>query len=81
MYQQGYTKTFSGKYHDYSEPGIHECVCCGNDLLSSGKKFDSGTGWPSFLGALKREKIIEEIDNSLFMRPTEIMCGTCGTCI
>lgn len=71
-------RPFSGKYHNYKEPGIYECVCCGNDLFRSGTKFGSGTGWPSFWGTLKRENIIEEIDNRLFMRPTEIMCGTCG---
>ena len=37
-----------------------------------------GTRWPSFLGALRRENIIEEIDNSLFIRRTEIMCGAWG---
>jgi peptide-methionine (R)-S-oxide reductase len=75
---KGTERPFSGKYHNYKEPGIYECVCCGNDLFSSGTKFGSGTGWPSFWGTLKRENIIEEIDNRLFMRHTEIMCGTRG---
>jgi len=47
------------KYRDYKEPGIYECVCCGNDLFCSGTKFESGTGWASFWGAPKRENIIE----------------------
>ncbi len=50
-----------------------KCVGCRNDLCSSGTKFDSGTGWPSFWGTIK-----EEIDNSLFMRRTEIMCDAYG---
>jgi peptide methionine sulfoxide reductase MsrB len=33
---KGTDRPFSGKYHDYKEPGIYECVCCGNDLFSSG---------------------------------------------
>jgi peptide-methionine (R)-S-oxide reductase len=55
--RRGIERPFSGKYHDYKEPGIYEYACCGNDLFSSGTKFDSGTEWPSFLGALKRENI------------------------
>ena len=26
------------------EPGIYRCVCCGNELFNSSKKFESGTG-------------------------------------
>ncbi len=33
---KGTERPFSGKYHDYKELGIYECVCCGNDLFSSG---------------------------------------------
>ncbi len=75
---KGTERPFSGKYHDYEGPGIYECVCCGNDLFSSGTKFDSGRGWPSFWGPIKKENIIEEIDNCVFMRRTEVLCGICG---
>jgi len=70
-------RPFSGKYHDYKEPGIYKCVCCGNDLFNSDTKFDSGTGWPSFWAPIKKENITEEKDNSLFMRRIEVMCSRC----
>ena len=75
---KGTERPFSGKYHDYKEPGIYKCICCGNDLFNSGTKFDSGTGWPSFSGPIKKENIKEETDNSFFMRRTEVMCASCG---
>jgi peptide-methionine (R)-S-oxide reductase len=69
---KGTERPFSGKYHDYKEPGIYKCVCCGIDLFNSDTKFDSGTGWPSFWAPIKKENITEEKDNSLFMRRIEV---------
>lgn len=74
---KGTERPFSGKYHDYKEPAIYKCVCCGNDLFNSDTKFDSGTGWPSFWAPIKKENITEEKDNSLFMRRIEVMCSRC----
>ena len=52
---------------------VVEMIC-----LVQARNLILGTGWPNFLGALRRENIIEEIDNSLVMRHTEIIRGTCG---
>ena len=41
---------FSGKYNDSKLEGSFKCICCGEELFSSNSKFDSGSGWPSFLG-------------------------------
>ena len=75
---KGTERPFSGKYHDYKEPGVYKCVCCGNDLFKSDTKFDSGTGWPSFWAPIKNENIKEQKDHSLFMRRIEVMCNRCG---
>ena len=68
---------FTGKYWDCKEKGIYHCMCCGAELFSSGTKFDSGTGWPSFWSPLQSENVKTEKDNSLFMRRTEVLCSAC----
>lgn len=68
----------SGAYWNSHEEGVYQCVCCRQDLFDSKTKFESGTGWPSFYKALKKENIIEEADNTLGMERVEILCSRCG---
>ena len=69
---------FSGNYYDCKEQGVYRCVCCGNELFSSETKFESGTGWPSFLAPIENDNVKEHVDNSMFMRRIEILCNKCG---
>jgi hypothetical protein len=41
-------------------------------------KFDSGTGWPSFFAPLSSDAVETDVDDSHFMRRTEIHCAKCG---
>lgn len=76
--RQGGTEcAFTGKLHDQHDAGIYKCVCCGLELFSSDGKFDSGTGWPSFLKPLRKENITERPDNSLGVARTEVLCSHC----
>jgi len=68
---------FSGKYHDFKEKGIYKCVCCGTELFSSEAKFDSGTGWPSFWETVNSKNVRSEVDSSLGMKRTEVLCNSC----
>lgn len=68
---------FSGAYWDCKENGTYRCVCCGADLFSSGTKFDSGSGWPSFFAALDPQRIRTIEDLSHGMRRTEVRCAGC----
>jgi len=58
--------------------GIYKCVCCGNSLFTSGTKFHSGTGWPSFWTSINEGSVKEESDKNYGMIRTEIICAKCG---
>jgi peptide methionine sulfoxide reductase msrA/msrB len=53
-------------------PGIYVDVLSGEPLYSSKDKFDSGTGWPSFVRPIKAGAVTEHEDNFLFTKRTEI---------
>lgn len=76
--QKGTERAFTGEYDGHKGDGMYECVCCGEALFDSQHKYDSGSGWPSFYQPAKSEAIEEEVDNTLGMRRTEVMCDTCG---
>ena len=58
-------------------PGTFSCAGCGQPLFVAERKFESGTGWPSFFdpidGALGRT-----VDRSYGMVRTEVHCSRCG---
>jgi len=75
--EAGTERPFSGKYNDTKTPGSYKCAGCGTELFSSGAKFESGSGWPSFYEALDPEKIKEVEDRAYGMVRTEVRCATC----
>jgi peptide-methionine (R)-S-oxide reductase len=58
-------------------PGTFSCAGCGQRLFVAERKFESGTGWPSFFdpveGALERTT-----DTSFGMVRVEVHCSRCG---
>ena len=77
--EHGTERPFTGKYVESKEDGMYRCAACGTELFSSDTKFDSGTGWPSFTDVANSENVVLRSDNSLFMRRTEVVCGTCDS--
>jgi peptide-methionine (R)-S-oxide reductase len=76
--QKGTEPAFSGEYWDHHEDGMYRCVCCGEPLFPSEKKFDSGCGWPSFYDSANREAIDTATDTTHGMVREEIICHRCG---
>ena len=67
----------TGQYLHHQEHGIYTCVCCGTPLFESDAKFDAGCGWPSYFEPLDANNVREEVDKSLGMVRTEIICNVC----
>jgi len=76
--QQGTEPPFRNAYWNSKEPGRYLCAGCGAALFSSERKYDSGTGWPSFYQALDPDRIEEVADRSHGMVRTEARCRRCG---
>lgn len=73
----GTERPFTGKYWDFKENGMYNCVRCDVPLFSSETKYDSGSGWPSFYDVIGDSNITTSVDNSLGMRRVEIKCKQC----
>lgn len=70
-------KAFTGKYYLNKDTGIYNCVACQNPLFSSKDKFDSGSGWPSFVKPIEGS-VEMTADISYGMTRTEVHCARCG---
>ncbi|MCF8026115.1 MAG: peptide-methionine (S)-S-oxide reductase MsrA [Desulfobacteraceae bacterium] len=70
--ENGTEKAFENEYWDHKAPGIYVDVVSGEPLFASADKFDSGTGWPSFIRPIAPEAVVEKPDKGLFMTRTEV---------
>lgn len=76
--QKGTERPFSSAMCSLFEPGMYSCTCCGTLLFDANRKFDSGTGWPSFNQPIKANAIAYHADHSHGMTRVETTCNTCG---
>ena len=80
MRQKGTERPFSNQCAiPKSGSGLYQCAACGTDLFAYGKKFESGTGWPSFWNPVSELNVVIEVDDSLGMRREEVLCARCGS--
>ena len=72
-------RPFTGKYVNTKDAGMYHCGACGAQLFSSETKFDSGSGWPSFMEPADLEAVVLMKDTSHGMVRTEVLCKRCGS--
>ena len=58
-------------------PGAFSCAGCGQQLFVADRKFESGTGWPSFFDPVQGA-IGQTVDRSFGMTRIEVHCSQCG---
>jgi peptide-methionine (R)-S-oxide reductase len=75
--EEGTEHPFTSPLNDEHREGIFACVGCNLPLLTSDKKFDSGTGWPSFFDSIPSH-IETKTDIALLYPRTEYHCARCG---
>jgi peptide-methionine (R)-S-oxide reductase len=52
MVNRGTEPPYKNAYYDNHQKGVYISAATGEVLFSSADKFDSGTGWPSFVKRL-----------------------------
>ncbi len=69
---EGTEPPFENEYWNNKQEGLYVDVVSGEPLFSSKDKFDSGTGWPSFVRVVDGGHVIQKTDRTLFWTRTEV---------
>jgi peptide-methionine (R)-S-oxide reductase len=78
MVESGTEAPFHNAYDENREKGVYVSAATGEVLFSSEDKFDSGTGWPSFVKPVDMNKIEIVTDNSDGMSRDEVIERSTG---
>ncbi len=70
--KEGTEPSFSNAYDTNKEKGIYVDIVSGEPLYLSVDKYDSGTGWPSFVKPIDMSVITLHEDKGLFYTRTEV---------
>lgn len=70
--QDGTESPFNNEYDKNTDAGIYVDLVSGEPLFSSRDKYDSGTGWPSFVRPLAPEVVALHEDRKIFSVRTEV---------
>lgn len=70
-------RPWTSALNEEKRKGTFACAGCGYDLFPSDKKFDSGTGWPSFFDHTPNA-LETKTDFRLIAPRTEYHCARCG---
>jgi peptide-methionine (R)-S-oxide reductase len=78
MVESGTETPYKNAYWNNHEKGVYVSAATGEVLFSSDDKFDSHTGWPSFVKPVDPNKIEIVQDNSLGMSRDEVIEKSTG---
>ena len=67
--EEGTERAFSSKLNNEKRKGVFHCAGCDLPLFLSDKKYDSGTGWPSFWDSIQGS-IDKKVDFKLIVPRT-----------
>ena len=71
--QEGGTEpAFNNEYDKNYAPGIYVDIVSGEPLYFSKDKYDSGSGWPSFVKPISKDVVTIHEDNKLFTTRNEV---------
>ncbi len=75
--EEGTERPRSSPLNKENRRGTYVCAGCQLQVYSSGAKFESGTGWPSFWKPLPNA-VQTRPDKGLLFTRTEVHCRRCG---
>ncbi len=70
--ENGTEPPFQNGFWDHRDKGLYVDIVSGEPLFTSGDKFDSGCGWPSFSKPVDDTNVIEKTDTTHGMRRVEV---------
>lgn len=73
----GTERPFCGINLEDKGAGLYHCVGCDLPLFKAARKFDSGTGWPSYTEPASEDAVWYVTDTSYGMVRTEVRCARC----
>ena len=76
--EAGTEPPFTGGFVHNRRDGLYRCGGCGEALFDSDSKFESGTGWPSFIQP-RANAVTEHADTRLGLRRVQIRCARCDS--
>ncbi len=70
--EDGTEPAFNNLYWNNKRKGIYVDVVSGAPLFSSNDKYESGTGWPSFVKPIAEDAVFFQVDRKMFVPRTEV---------
>ncbi len=78
LFREETERAGSSPLKDEWREGVFVCAACHQPLFSSAAKYESCTGWPSFLEPIAENRIATRPDYALLTERTEYHCSRCG---